>query len=62
MINVIYLEKQRKKADISIYALTKRLEMSRQSYYNILRRGTTTWKTLEKIAGILGCRAKDLIK
>lgn len=62
MINVLRMEKIRGNKGITKYALAKRLRMSRQSYYDILKRGSTTWKTLEKIARVLDCKPKDLLQ
>lgn len=62
MINVPKLERKRKKAGLSIIQLAEAVKINRQTYYDILSRGTTTWKTLEKIAKVLECKPKDLIK
>ena len=61
MVNVPKLERKRKKAGLTVFVLTEKIGMTRQSYYDILHRGTTTWKTLVKIAGELDCKPKDLI-
>jgi transcriptional regulator with XRE-family HTH domain len=61
MLNINKIEKRRVQLKISKREMAKRLDMSRQSYYDTLSKKSTTFKTLDKIASILGLKAKDLI-
>ena len=62
MININLIEKRRKQLKISKYKMSKKLDGSTQIYYDISRRKSTTLKTLDKIADILGFESsKDLI-
>lgn len=61
MINIALIEKRRKQLKITKYKMSKKLDGSTQIYYDISRRKSTTLKTLDKIADILGLKAKDLI-
>jgi transcriptional regulator with XRE-family HTH domain len=61
MINIKLLEITRKNKGLTKYRMCKELDMSISSYYDIVRRKTTTIKTLDKIAKILGVSTKDLL-
>ncbi len=61
MINTDLLEKRRKKLKITKYRMADYLGMSRQSYYTIINKKSTSLKTIDKIAGILGLKSKDII-
>ena len=61
MININLIETIRKKRGLTKYRMCKELNMSTQSYYDIVKRKTTTIKTLDKIAAILGLQTKDLL-
>ena len=61
MINIKLIEKRRKELDISKYYMSTHIGKSTQSYYDILKRKSTTLNTLDKIASILGLKSKDLI-
>jgi len=61
MINIELLEKRRRKLKITKYRMADYLGMSRQSYYTIINKKSTSLKTIDKIAGILGLKSKDII-
>jgi transcriptional regulator with XRE-family HTH domain len=61
MINIQKIERERKRLKISKMEMSRRMEMSRQAYYDLLGNGSTTLKTLEKIAVILDYNVKDLL-
>jgi transcriptional regulator with XRE-family HTH domain len=61
MININIIESRRKKLKISKYKMADKLNMSRQTYYSILKNKSTTFNTLEKIALVLELKTKDLI-
>ena len=61
MIDTTLIETRRKKLKISKYKMADKLNMSRQTYYSILKNKSTTLNTLEKIADVIGLKSKDLI-
>ena len=61
MINIKLVEKIRKNKGLTKYRMCKKLNMSTQSYYDIVKRKTTTIKTLDKIAKILDVSTRDLL-
>jgi len=48
MINISKIEKERKRLKISKVEMSRRMNMSRQAYYDLIDNGSTTLKTLEK--------------
>jgi len=61
MINIEKIESERIRQKISKYEMSKRLKMSRQSYYDILKRRSTSIDTLSKIGSILNIENRDLL-
>jgi transcriptional regulator with XRE-family HTH domain len=62
-VNVRKLKIEMKRASFSgSRELADRLGMTRQAIDYILRRKTTTFKTISKIADVFGLDGKDLIK
>jgi len=61
MINIAKIETARKKLKISKYKMSKEIGESKQIYYDIVKRKSTTIETLNKIAGVLGLDSRDLI-
>jgi transcriptional regulator with XRE-family HTH domain len=61
MINIQKIERERKRLKISKVEMSRQMNMSRQAYYDLLDNGSTTLKTLEKIAVILDYNVKDLL-
>jgi len=62
MININIIEKARKDQGLSKYAMAGKLGLSRQAYYEFLKKKSTSLKTLSKIAKILSLKTGDLIK
>jgi transcriptional regulator with XRE-family HTH domain len=62
MINTTLMETLRESRNLTKYRMCKKLNMSTQSYYDIIKRKTTTIKTLDKIAKILNVSPKELIQ
>jgi len=62
-INIEKLKREMERAGINNNAeFADRLEMTRQAIDYILAQKTTTFKTLNKMAEVLGLDAKDLLK
>ena len=61
MINIKKIESERIRQGLSKYEMSKRLGMSRQAYYDILKRKSTAVDTLKKIGIILGIENQDLL-
>jgi transcriptional regulator with XRE-family HTH domain len=61
MINIAKIEKTRKALKISKYKMSKEIGNSKQIYYDIIKRKSTTIESLNKIAKVLNLDPRDLI-
>ena len=61
MLNIELIESERIKQGISKYRMSKKLNKSRQAYYDIIKRKSTTLKTINKIADILHIDVRSII-
>ena len=60
-LNTDLILKLMKMEGIGIYGLAKDIKMSPRNLYYIILKGTTTFKTLDKIAERLDVNPKDLL-
>ena len=60
-INIEKIERERVRLKLSKYEMSRRIDMSRQSYYDILNNKSTKLSTLKKIAEVLDFDYKDLL-
>ena len=61
MLNIKLIESERIKHGISKYRMSQELKMSRQAYYDILKRKSTKINTIYNIADILNIDVRRLI-
>lgn len=61
MLNIKLIEAERTRQGISKYRMSQELKMSRQAYYDILKRKSTTFQTVDKIANILSLKKDRLL-
>jgi transcriptional regulator with XRE-family HTH domain len=60
-INTREIERLRKRMKFTVRDITTKLDMSPQSYYDIIRDGSTKISTLTALAKVLKCKAKSLL-
>ena len=60
-LNTEFILKLMRLEGVGIYGLAKDIKMSPRNLYYILVKGTTTFKTLDKIAERLDVNPKDLL-
>jgi predicted DNA-binding protein (UPF0251 family) len=60
-LNVEKIENQRKYLNMSVKDIADKMEMSRQSYYDILNSGSTKLSTITLLAEILELKGNELL-
>ena len=61
-INIDRIRSEMTRLGLNTKELSVRLEMTPQSLYRLYEDKTTTFKTLNRLADVLECDAKDLLR
>jgi DNA-binding XRE family transcriptional regulator len=62
MLNIKIIENRRIELGWSKYEMADHLGLSRQAYYDIIKRKSTSLKTLNKIVKKMSLKIEDIIK
>ena len=60
-INTTKIEKYRKRAQMTMAAFAKLIGIQTSTYFYIIKKATTKFKTVDKIAKVMDVESKDLL-